>query len=48
MKKLDEKFDQFRKEFRDEQEKVATSAARKVRQELLYIFKKMRTRSRAE
>ena len=40
MKKLDDKFDQFRKEFREEQEKVATTAARKARQEPRYTFKK--------
>ena len=40
MQRLDEKLDEFRKELREGQEKVAATAARRARQEPRYVFKK--------
>ena len=40
MKRLDERLDTFKKELLDGQDKVATAAARRARQEPKYIFKK--------
>ena len=38
--RLEEKFEQFKGEVRDGQEKVAASAVRKVRQDTPFVFKK--------
>ena len=40
MKKLDEKLEEFRKELREGQDKVAATAARRARQEPRFVFKK--------
>ena len=40
MQKLDEKLEEFRKELREGQDKVAATAARRARQEPRYVFKK--------
>ena len=40
MEKLDFKFEEFRQELREGQDKVAAAAARKVRQEPKFVFKR--------
>ena len=40
MQRLDEKLDEFRKELKEGQDKVAATAARRARQEPRYVFKK--------